>query len=91
MFHFLTDADAQRRYVERAASALCAGGHAIVATFAPDGPERCSNLPVQRYDADALAARFAPHFAGVGRAQEYHRTPWGSTQAFTYVVLRRIG
>lgn len=89
VFHFLTDEDARRRYVQHAASAIQPGGYAVIATFAPDGPERCSNLPVQRYDAAALATQFAPHFALLDSAQEMHDTPWGSTQPFTYVVLRR--
>ena len=88
-FHFLTDAESRNAYVERAAAALKPGGHAIVATFAVDGPERCSNLPVRRYDAAALAAEFAPWFDAIDSAREDHTTPWGATQAFTYVVLRR--
>ena len=90
VFHFLIDADARRHYVQRAAHAVRAGGHAIVATFASDGPERCSALAVCRYEASALAAEFAAHFSPLDSAREEHVTPWGSTQPFTYVVLRRI-
>lgn len=89
VFHFLVDAAARQRYVERCARALRPGGYAIVATFAPDGPERCSALPVRRYDAAALAGEFAAHFELVESAREVHTTPWGATQPFTYVVLRR--
>lgn len=89
VFHFFIDADARRRYVEQAARALRQGGYAIVATFAADGPERCSGLPVQRYDAAALADEFAHAFVRVDDARDVHTTPWGSSQPFTYVVLRR--
>lgn len=89
VFHFLVDADAQRRYVDRAARAVRPGGHMVIATFAADGPERCSGLPVARYDVDALAARFAPHFDRVGDGRDVHRTPSGTGQPFTYVLLRR--
>jgi SAM-dependent methyltransferase len=89
MFHFLTDAAVRECYVAQAARAVRQAGHAIVATFAPDGPERCSGLPVMRYDAQALAAAFAPAFEPVADARELHRTPWGSEQAFTYLLLRR--
>lgn len=88
VFHFLVDATARARYVAQATRAVRAGGYVIIATFAPDGPERCSGLPVQRYDADALAAAFAPAFARVGATREEHRTPWDSVQPFTYVVLQ---
>jgi SAM-dependent methyltransferase len=89
VFHFLVDADARKRYIAQAARAVRPGGCAIVATFAADGPERCSGLPVRRYDAAQLAAEFRPMFERAGEAREEHTTPWGATQPFTYVVLRR--
>jgi len=90
VFHFLTEPEQRLRYVAAAKRAVCSGGHAIVATFAPSGPEKCSGLPVCRYDASALAQQFAPSFGMVGSTTETHTTPWGKTQDFTYVVLRRL-
>ena len=89
VFHFLIDEVARKRYVAQAAGSVRVGGHAIIATFAADGPERCSSLPVRRYDADTLAAEFHPAFERVAAAREEHLTPWGATQPFTYVMLRR--
>lgn len=89
VFHFLIDAAAQQRYVEIAAHAVRPGGHLVIATFALDGPERCSGLPVSRYDPASLAARFAPHFEKLGDSRDVHRTPFGTDQSFTYVHLRR--
>jgi SAM-dependent methyltransferase len=89
VFHFLVDEGEQARYVELAARCLRERGYLLVATFAPDGPDRCSNLPVCRYDAAGLAARFAPAFEPVAEAREEHRTPGGATQPFTYVLLRK--
>jgi SAM-dependent methyltransferase len=90
-FHFLVDPAERTRYAERIARAVRVGGHAVIATFALDGPERCSGLPVARYDAAELAAQFAPAFAHRADSRELHRTPWDSEQAFTYVVLQRHG
>ena len=90
VFHFLIDERDRRRYVDAATRAVRPAGHAIVATFAPTGPEKCSGLPVRRYDADALAAEFAPWFTLVDAATETHSTPWGKPQDFTYVALRRF-
>jgi SAM-dependent methyltransferase len=89
VFHFLTGAEQRVRYVQTLSRALRSGGHAVIATFASDGPERCSALPVRRYEACALAAEFAPPFVLVDSARELHQTPWGAAQPFTYVVLRR--
>lgn len=91
VFHFLTDPHDRERYIQAAARTVQPGGHAIIATFAPTGPERCSGLPVQRYDAAALAAEFAPAFTLTTSTTETHATPWGKTQDFIYTVLRRAG
>jgi SAM-dependent methyltransferase len=89
VFHFLTSAEQQARYAAIAARSIRPGGHLLLATFAPDGPEKCSGLPVCRYDAATLAARFASHFTPVADSREAHRTPFDTTQAFTYLLLRR--
>lgn len=88
VFHFLTeqpDRDAYRASLERS---LGSWGWAVVATYGPDGPETCSGLPVARYSYDELAAEF-PGFQLVARSGEQHHTPWGSSQEFTAVLLRR--
>ena len=88
VFHFLTDPAQRRAYVAQAARSLRPGGHLLIATFALDGPERCSGLSVCRYDAAMLAAEFAAHFRPVADAREQHPTPFGTTQSFQYLLLR---
>ena len=89
VFHFLIDEDQRRRYVGTAARVVRPGGVLVIGTFAEDGPSRCSGLPTARYDADSLAALFAPHFHPVHSEREQHTTPAGRIQPFTWVVLRR--
>ena len=62
----------------------------IVATFAPNGPRRCSGLDVCRYDGASLAAAIGPGFSVVREAAETHVTPWGARQEFFYGVFRRV-
>ena len=88
VFHFLTSAMDRQRYVEQVRHSLRAGGHVLVATFATDGPTRCSGLDVVRYSATTLHAEFGAGFRVVGSAREEHITPWGLTQAFTYCLCR---
>lgn len=90
VFHFLTDPRDRARYIASAAGAVVPGGHVIIGTFAPTGPERCSGLEVCRYDAAALASEFAGPFRMADSAAETHRTPWGAAQDFTYVTLERL-
>ena len=88
-FHFLTESGKRDAYVERLRMALRPGGHAIIATFAPDGPERCSGLPVVRYEPAALADTIGAPFRLIDERRCLHTTPWGSVQAFQYSVLER--
>ncbi|MCK1497815.1 class I SAM-dependent methyltransferase [Bradyrhizobium sp. 188] len=89
-FHFLTDPADRDAYVARLKKAVRPGGNAIIATFAPDGPERCSGLPIVRYDPEALAATLGPTFELVGSRRHDHLTPGGNTQRFQFSrFLRR--
>ncbi|HEX3115880.1 MAG TPA: class I SAM-dependent methyltransferase [Bradyrhizobium sp.] len=88
-FHFLTLAEDQAAYVIRLRRALRPGGHAIIGTFAPDGPERCSGLAVSRYDAGSLAATLGHGFELVDTIRHEHTTPWGAAQKFQFSTFRR--
>lgn len=88
VFHFLTDEAARRRYVEVVRRTLAPGGHIVIATFGPSGPETCSGLPVARYSADGIHAQFGGQFRKAGSETEMHRTPWGSEQEFVYCYCR---
>jgi ubiquinone/menaquinone biosynthesis C-methylase UbiE len=90
VFHFLTDVTARAAYVANACAAVKPGGHLIVATFAEDGPEQCSGLPVARYDAASLQAQFADCFALLHSEKVAHRTPADKLQWFRYFLLRRM-
>lgn len=89
VFHFLTDPADRARYRAALDQGLKRGGRLVLATFAPDGPERCSGLPVQRWSPEGLAAELGPGFEPLESAREEHQTPWGSVQPFTWTSFRR--
>jgi SAM-dependent methyltransferase len=89
LLHFLTDAADQRAYARLAAQTIRPGGHLVAATFAPDGPERCSGLPVQRHDGRSLASLLGPNFELQSEEREVHHTPSGAEQRFCWSILRR--
>jgi len=88
-FHFLTEAADRAAYLDRMRQAIRPGGHAIIATFAIDGPDRCSGLPVMRYDATLLSAALGRAFALIGTRRQDHTTPTGGVQRFLFSVFRR--
>lgn len=88
VFHFLTTGQDREMYRCRLAAAIRPGGHAVIAAFAPDGPESCSQLPVHRYSSHDLAAEFGGDFEVVAERREMHVTPSGGKQPFSWVALR---
>lgn len=84
VFHFMTAEDDRRAYIENLKRHIAPKGHVILATFAPDGPETCSGLPVLRHDGASLARELGPDFRLASEARELHRTPDGRDQPFTY-------
>jgi 2-polyprenyl-3-methyl-5-hydroxy-6-metoxy-1,4-benzoquinol methylase len=88
VFHFLTQPADRQRYIDTVQHAVRVGGHIIVATFAPDGPERCSGLEVVRYSSESLYDEFGGDFEVVDSTRETHHTPFGTEQKFIYCYCR---
>lgn len=89
VFHFLTDPADRNAYVAQVMNSVRPGGHVIVATFAEDGPEKCSGLYVMRYQPESLHAEFGDAFRLVNHAKEAHHTPFGTVQQFIYCYCRK--
>ena len=89
VFHFLTQPEDRRHYVDLVRDAVKPGGHVIVATFASDGPERCSGLQVLRYEPDSLHQEFGDSFVLLDSTTEVHHTPFGTEQKFIYCYCRK--
>jgi 2-polyprenyl-3-methyl-5-hydroxy-6-metoxy-1,4-benzoquinol methylase len=88
--HFLTDPKDRAAYVERVIRGVCYGGHVIIGTFAPDGPDRCSGLPVIRHDARTLGELLGPWCELIESKRHDHQTPSGAIQKFQFSRFRRI-
>lgn len=90
-FHFLTAPDDQAAYAKALHSALNPGGVAIIGTFARDGPEKCSGLPVARHDAHSIGRIIGPGFTLTDERRHDHTTPGGAVQKFQFSSFRKAG
>jgi 2-polyprenyl-3-methyl-5-hydroxy-6-metoxy-1,4-benzoquinol methylase len=90
VFHFLTNTEDRQAYLSRLNESVVLGGYFIVATFAPDGPEKCSGLSVCRYSVDQIGNVLGRGFKLVSNAKFGHMTPTGKTQQFTLAVFQKI-
>jgi|SRR5581483_1300942 len=89
VFHFLTEEEDRKKYSAKVSSAIKPGGYLILASFAPDGPEKCSNLTVCRYDAGHIHRELGTDFELIREENEGHMTPWNKEQKFRYFLFRR--
>lgn len=89
VFHFLITENDRAKYLDSLRANLRPGGYAMIATFAPDGPEQCSGLPVIRHDRESLEKIFGSDFELIFSDRREHVTPWGSVQPFTVVIFKR--
>lgn len=90
VFHFLMNPADRAAYVTLLARTVPVGRHAVIATFAPDGPDKCSGLDVRRYSGLTLSAELGPSFELLKSVPEVHSTPGGKRQSFQYSVFRRV-
>ena len=91
LFHFLIDESDRARYVTNLRKALKPGGHAVIATFAPEGLAKCSGLLVRRYSSESLTAELGADFELVQSSAELHHTPIGTRQPFVHALFRLRG
>ena len=90
VFHFLTDEEDRKRYMRVLKDTMTPSGHLIIATFAIDGPKKCSGLDVVRYDAKSLSAQVGSEFELLEEIDETHMTPANVEQKFTYFRFKRL-
>jgi SAM-dependent methyltransferase len=89
VFHFLTDERDRRKYVNVMKEALMPEGYLVMATFAIDGPKRCSGLDTVQYDEESMSLELGDEFTLMGKVDETHVTPGDKEQKFTYFLYQR--
>ena len=90
VFHFLTESDDQSAYILNLKRALKIGGYLVIGTFALDGPEKCSGLPVMRHSSQTLQNLLGSEFELIESRKHDHQTPFQSIQSFQYCVFKRL-
>lgn len=87
VFHFLVEPEQRAAYAALAQRTVAPHGILVLGAFGLDGPDKCSGLPVQRYDAKTLVTQFDKDFCLIKETHEIHKTPWGTSQSFLYIVM----
>ena len=89
-FHFLTNEDEIKKYVDIVSGAIIKGGHLVISTFSLTGPEKCSNLRVSQYSSSTLANLFNENFKMISSFNEVHTSPYDTSQDFIFCVFTKL-
>jgi 2-polyprenyl-3-methyl-5-hydroxy-6-metoxy-1,4-benzoquinol methylase len=89
VFHFLVDPKSRGLYIKTLKNTLRAEGYAIIATFAKDGPKKCSGLNIIQYDILSIQHELGDEFSLLEHQSEIHLTPKGNEQHFNYFLFQR--
>ena len=90
VFHFLTKEHHRRTYHSVVQKLVMPGGFVIMGTFAMDGAEECSGLPVQRYSVESLNEFFGAGFRLVESLDYTYQMPSGDLRPYVYARFQKI-
>ncbi|NIP58440.1 MAG: methyltransferase domain-containing protein [Gemmatimonadetes bacterium] len=91
VLHFLVDEEERERYRSVLDRATHPDSVAVIATFGPEGPTRCSGLPCRRCSVAEIEEWLGDRWRLEKSALVEHRTPWESPQQFLFCTLRKPG
>ena len=89
VFHFLTTAEEQSRYLKLAQVHIRDSGKLIMGTFSEAGPDSCSGLPVKQYNEISLSATLKNWFAKITCITTEHLTPFKTIQQFLFCSFQK--
>ncbi len=81
-FHFLTQPEAIKTYIDLVGSSV--SKNMILGTFSKTGPEKCSGLPITQYNCTLLKTTFKMHFNPLQCMDVVHTTPFKTLQNFIF-------
>ena len=90
VFHFLTDQNQIKKYVDLVSRNISNNGYLIIGTFSEQGPLKCSGLQVSRYSESLIKTTIIESFALLNSFKIDHSTPFNTTQNFLFSVLKKI-
>lgn len=86
-FHFLTEADEVRKYVNIATRHI--SGYLTIATFSDEGPDKCSGLSVKQYSEELLQKELSQGFKKIKCIKRDHTTPIQTRQNFLFCTFKK--
>jgi len=89
VFHFLTEQNQIKKYVDLVSKNISNDGYLIIGTFSENGPLKCSGLNVSRYSKKLIQETFIRNFDLKDTFYIDHITPFNTTQNFLFSLFKK--
>lgn len=88
-FHFLTNEEEIRNYIETIKSFINKNGVLVVGTFSEEGPKKCSGIEIKQYSEKSLSSLLEKYFEKIRCFTIDHLTPFNTIQNFLFCSFRQ--
>jgi len=89
VFHFLTEQNQIKKYVDLVSKNISNDGYLIIGTFSENGPLKCSGLNVSRYSKKLIQETFIRNFDLKHTFHIDHITPFSTIQNFQFSLFKK--
>ena len=89
-FHFLTEEQEIKNYIENLRDSITTKGFVVMGTFSEQGPTKCSGIEIKQYSETSLSQLFVKGFEKIECKRVNHITPNNSVQNFVFCSFQKI-
>lgn len=89
-FHFLTEEQEIKNYIENLRDSITTKGFVVMGTFSEQGPTKCSGIEIKQYSETSLSQLFVKDFEKIECKRVNHITPNNSVQNFVFCSFQKI-
>lgn len=90
VLHFFVKKHDISAYFNLLKRVLSQNGYVIIAVFAKNGADKCSELPLQKYDVNMLQKELGPKFTLLKTFNYTYINPYGGERPYIYTLFQRI-
>lgn len=89
VLHFFLLDEEQKAYFNIIKKVVSKKGYVLIAVFSLEGAEKCSGLPLQRYNAEMIQDHLGSEFKLVEAFDHIYINPSGSERPYIYTLFQR--
>lgn len=90
VLHFFLKEEEQKAYFNLVQQLVAPHGYVLIAVFALDGAEKCSGLPLYRYNYEMIQERLGTSFKLVTYFNHTYINPFGGERPYVFTLFKKV-